>query len=240
MKRIKLQNPSDHISTHLTHWTGRKKEDDEAFSILKKIVVTKQLKFSYNTISFPDDSSITKNLMICFADIPLYQSYEHCRRYNHFGIGFNKNEMIDYGASPVLYIVENRRPHQDYLQNILTNADFQNNQSKSLISWYHSMNQPYNSNNLSEFFEREWRIIRILPFHWKQRAEETRGKYNEQPFKGEIERIEIGGDMNNEEFYLQFDSKVIENIIVPNHYAEQAEKLINDNNLACELIIIDF
>jgi hypothetical protein len=41
--------------------------------------------------------------MVCFTDVPLRHSNEHCNRYGRFGIAFHKLKMMNVGAQPVFY-----------------------------------------------------------------------------------------------------------------------------------------
>lgn len=240
IKEIDLISPPEHINKFLTHWTGRKKNDADAFDILCKIVDTKELRFSSNTISFPKATTTITNMMICFTDTPINQSLEHCSRYNSFGVSFNKNEFIEYGANPVLYLTDNRSNHQEFLTHIRYNK----NKAQNLISWFGSILQPYDSKilaskNSAEFNEREWRIIRLLPYHWIKNSEISQGAYDEYNFENKIRRNQIGADINNEEFFLSFNPSVIENIIVPKHYQDKGQALIDRNGLKCDLYVIN-
>lgn len=244
MKQIKLNKRPNHINEYLTHWTGRKKTAKQSFEILEKIVNSKKLRFSENTNSFPSSKIENKNLMICFTDTPITQSHEHCLRYNYFGISFNKKEMIDHGANPVLYLVDNRQNNQEYLHQFLMQHLFPSNETSLLMSWFSSISQPYDTKilahkNSAEFYEREWRLNRILPFHWLSTSEASQGKYNEYPFKGKMEREQIGADINRELFYLEFDPIIIENIIVPKSYEKKGQALIKRAGLKCELLVIN-
>lgn len=41
--------------------------------------------------------------MVCFTDVPLRHSSEHCKRYGRFGIAFQKLKLMNVGAQPVFY-----------------------------------------------------------------------------------------------------------------------------------------
>ena len=239
---IKFNDKPDHISEYLTHWTGRAKTQDEAFAILKKIIETAQLKFSYNLVSFPDNKSMTSNLMVCFTDTPIKYAKEHCKKYGYFGISFNKNKLIGCGANPVLYLMDNRREYQSYFLNFLMNSTTElNNEKKILVNWFASAGQPYNTkpydiNHFPEYFEREWRIAgRVFPYLWIESDEKYRGKYNEYEFDGEMQRQLTG---NDEDFFLKFDEDIIENIIVPESFHLQAEQFLAEQKINSELILL--
>lgn len=238
MREVKLIKPPDHINRYLTHWTGRGKGKKESFEILSIIVNTNELKFTPCKISYPDDIWKTTNEMICFTDTPITQSYNHCKKYNYFGISFNKDKIIEFGASPVLYIVENRRCHQKGMKQHTTTTIFENNEIDNLITWYDSIGQPYNTEDLFQYEEREWRIIRILPYKSNKIQEEARGPYNEYPYKGTIRSQPSSNKLKEEDFFLKFDPDIIENIIVPEEYIKEGQELLNRNKLKCELIVL--
>ena len=246
LKRINLEQEPNHINPFLTHWTGKNKDDEKAFEILTTIIENKQLKFSSCETSFPESMPVVNNSMICFTDTPIEQSSNHCKLYGHFGISFSKEELIDYGANPVLYVVDNRKEYRkfmdDFLSSIKTNI---NNESKNKLSWVISCFQPFDSkkfsgDNWAEYLEREWRIIRVLPLHWLEVSEQISGPYNEFKFKGEIIAKKTSESKNVDEFFLQFDKSIIRNIIVPYDFdIKRAEELIKKNDLNIELIVIN-
>jgi hypothetical protein len=238
ISNIRLNKTPIHINEFLTHWTGRKKGTNP-FDILSTIISTRELKLSTITISFPNSKINFKTKAICFTDTPIKHSYDHCRRYNYFGISFDKEELIKYGASPVLYLVSNRKRNQEFINNI----NYTTNEDKSLMAWVKASLQPYDTkkfktNNWAEFQEREWRINRILPLRELKAMELAQGSFNEFPFKGKIRRLQVTQKSDEDEFYLKFKKSLIKNIIVPVKFRQQAKKLIRDNNLKCKLILL--
>jgi hypothetical protein len=231
INKVRLLPNPDHINKFLTHWTGRKtKADDEAaFHILKTIVESKELKFGLHNTSFPSSKEQEKNTMICFTDTPIRQSLYHCIEYGFFGISFNKSAIIEYGASPVLYIVENRRVHREEI----TKYSFQ--EPNLLMTWFSSVSQPYDPKEIksaSYFHEREWRIIRKLTNHNNTIAS------NNYPFQGTIRPNKVENSVQTD-YYLKFDPSIIENIIVKPNYCARAVELVRNNNLKCEILLIE-
>jgi hypothetical protein len=92
----------DYISDELIHWTGRDKTDDMAFAALKTICQEEILRLSYCPNYTAEDYN-PKAAMVCFTDIPLRYSKEHCGKFGRFGVAFKKSRMIAYGANPALY-----------------------------------------------------------------------------------------------------------------------------------------
>ena len=202
--------------------------------------------------------------MICFTDTPIEQSLEHCQRYNYFGISFNKEKLIECGANPVLYMVENRKSNQEFLFDFrmdkygaFEHFFYKNNELRNKLSWFSAISQPYKTKKVvekgfAEYLEREWRIIRVLPSDFTKNSIRTGGSYNEN-FKGEIERkMEVIDTSNNpcytdekklierEMFYLPFDYSFIENVIVldKKEYIDKCKKLMKDVGLNCSLLIV--
>ena len=93
-----------YISAVLIHWTGRGKTQETAFQILETICSENILRLSYCP-TYVNSSFEPKSLMVCFTDIPLEHSQEHCSKFGKFGIAFKKSRMIEYGANPVHYII---------------------------------------------------------------------------------------------------------------------------------------
>ncbi len=237
---LSFNDRPEHISEYLTHWTGRGK-----FEILKIIIETKELKFSPNLISFPDNTTTLTSQMICFTDTPIKHSIEHCKKYGSFGISFNKEKLVTYGANPVLYLMDTRKSYHSYLLEFAEAIrSHTNNEQALLLNWFRSSMQPYNTkpndiNHFPEFFEREWRIAgRVLPFHWLENSIKQKGEYNEPNYAGKIRPHQNSDDINDVSFFLPFDPNIIENIVVPEGSAKEAEQLLIDQKLDCELISI--
>lgn len=93
----------DHyVSNELVHWTGRGKSDEQAFATLRTICEEEVLRLTFcPTYVQPDYKP--ESAVVCFTDIPLRYSHEHCGLFGRFGIGFKKSRMIKYGANPALY-----------------------------------------------------------------------------------------------------------------------------------------
>ncbi len=91
-----------YISNELVHWTGRAKQDSEAFSTLTAICKGKHLLLSYCP-NYVANGFEPRSAMACFTDIPLSHSREHCETFGRFGIAFGKQRMIAHGANPALY-----------------------------------------------------------------------------------------------------------------------------------------
>lgn len=226
-------NPSVHINPYLTHWTGRKKSENDAFEILKLILKTQRLRFSDNSISMKGDKMKVSTSMICFTDTPILQSLEHCQVYNYFGISFNKEALIQYGANPVFYFVKPRKLNIELANKSRYENDNKQFHHSTLTSYF----QPYKSgkSQFPEFKEREWRINRLLPYDW---VGETIQEYN---FKGKVIKEKRKRKTKNytHYFYLPFRKKIIENIIVPKGYEDEIKIILEELKINCKIYVIN-
>ena len=105
-----------YVSSTLVHWTGRGKHDEQALEILRTICEERLLRLTYcpNYVQ-PDISKQTE--MVCFTDIPLLHSREHCKKFGRLGIGFKKTSLMRYGANPVLYTTG---VHMDRIKKVIS------------------------------------------------------------------------------------------------------------------------
>jgi hypothetical protein len=173
-----------YISEHLVHWTGRKGTDESAFNALEAICTEKILRLSYCP-NYKNKGYEPKSAMVCFTDIPLKHSKEHCSIFGKFGIGFKKNKLIEYGANPALYTTG---VHFNRIKNIgallARMEDFEKDREwKSEIEHYQFTEeetlalqevtdflQEYSYKNEDHedyvtYYQREWRLtFRSLPF----------------------------------------------------------------------------
>lgn len=174
----------NYVNDELVHWTGRGKPDKEAFEILRTICDEETLRLSYcpNYVS-PDFEK--KSSMVCFTDIPLKHSREHCRKFGRVGIGFKKSSMIQYGANPVLYTtgihfdrikligslldrmkdMEKDREWRQEMESYIFTED----ETLALLEVTEFLQEyAYKNQDLSDYvtyYQREWRLaFRSLPF----------------------------------------------------------------------------
>lgn len=243
MKKTEIEfQDSEHINKYLTHWTKG------GFDILRTIIETKELKLSWNSTSFLDNKTKVSNMMICFTDTPIIFSEQHCKKYGYFGISFDKESLVNYGANPVLYLTEIRKPHYAFFIELSNRIPphLINEDQKTLFGWFNSIMQPF-SNNLNdksyfhEYFEREWRISgRVaMPSAMERVLKEAGITWNEIPLEGKVVRKATGKHKPyDEDFFLSYSPSIIKNIIVPKDYSSRAEQLLKDNNIDCELILI--
>jgi hypothetical protein len=106
-----------YVSNVLTHWVGRGKTPEEQYFILtNRILKEKELLYGSCPWHFSSKYGgvIKYNIrMISFADIPFSECANHCNKYSHFGLSFDKHYLANCLASPVGY-VQHPLIHQNY------------------------------------------------------------------------------------------------------------------------------
>lgn len=173
-----------YINDSLVHWTGRCKDQEEAFSILGTICDEQILRLSFCPTHVQPDLQ-PRITMVCFTDIPLEHSHVHCSKFGRFGIAFKKSSMIAYGANPVLYTTgkhlgrirlvyklldrmrdqEKDREWRDILETYSYNEDelVALLEVIGLLQEYSYKNQ--DGSDYLTYYQREWRLMfNVLPF----------------------------------------------------------------------------
>lgn len=233
------------ISKTLTHWTGRDKPDSEAFQIIENIIKTKKLFLTYcpNYPNLPDNRQI-RTMMVCFTDIPLHLSQEHCARFGKFGIGFSKEKMTQYGANPVLYTtkemnervetfisligrLQSEEVDREWRDSKLNNDvgdryQFTSEQFYAMFELAGFMqNYQYNDTSI-DYYQREWRInYETLPKALGLEPQDTAGQ-------GALHGYIGSGNKKKTACSMLFDLNDIDFIVVPREYEEQTRILMNE------------
>ena len=157
--------PDDgYISEYLVHWTGRD-GDETGAKILSIIASTCQLLLSYNVFHILDIYNKIREKMVCFTDVPLSLSAQHCTSYGRFGIAFHKIRLINVGAQPVFYATHANKSDLDVIFNFLQNQNQDNGISTkvfdALLRHFYFMQTFSNGKADSKdayYYEREWRL----------------------------------------------------------------------------------
>lgn len=174
----------EYISESLIHWTGRKKSDEESFEILKSICDEQILRLTYCP-NYVHENYKPESVMVCFTEIPIRFSAQHCNKFGKFGIAFNKIAMIDYGANPALYTTNRHFERIKHIGTLLARMkDFEKDREwkedlepyqfsedetialmevLELLQEYSYKNQ--DGSDYVNYYQREWRLtFNILPF----------------------------------------------------------------------------
>jgi hypothetical protein len=181
---------------------------------------------------------------VCFTDIPLILSAEHCKGFGHFGIGFSKERMMSYGANPVLYTTpEMNERVEKYIElfgrlqgeevdrewrDATLNDDVGDRYQFSTEQFYamselagFMQNYKYNDESV-DYYQREWRINeQTLPRVFG-------GKEQTIPGQGAIYGAIGKGDRKRITYSMMYDLNDIDFIVVPREYALQAEELVKN------------
>jgi hypothetical protein len=233
----------DFISNTLTHWTGRDKSDDEAFSTLKQIISTKKLLLTYcpNYPRLALNRQL-KTMMVCFTDIPLNLSREHCYKFGKFGVGFSKEVMVRYGANPVLYTtramndkvetfisligrLQSEEVDREWKDAKLNNDvgdryQFSSEQFYAMVELAGFMQNYQYSDTSIDYYQREWRI------NYETLPKGNGLKPQVIPGQGAIHDSIGEGARKRTACSMLYDLNDIDYLIVPRAFQERAQLLI--------------
>ncbi len=123
--------------------------------------------------------------MVCFTDLPLSFSAEHCSKFGRCGIGFRKDAMIAYGANPVFYTTSKHLARIQHIETLLATMKelekdrewknaiekypFSEDETVALMEVLEFLEE-YSYKNEDDgpylhYYQREWRLpLGILPF----------------------------------------------------------------------------
>lgn len=244
LKRI-LFSSYTHIGTSLVHWTGRKKAPDEAYTIIDKICESQQLRMSFCP-KYVEGAFTPQTSMVCFTDIPLYLSQRHCSLFGKFGIGFNKNRLIDYGANPVLYTT---RRHFDRIRSIFGIQDIMLEAERDR-EWQKQFS------SIAAFSEEQtWALYEILgylqEYSYHDRDHDQYVTYHQREWRLSFDCLELqtsglSNEVGKKSFAIEngashrvfnFDKADIDFIVVPKSHKKEAKPLAN--KLGCKLKIYE-
>ncbi|MFZ4701099.1 MAG: abortive infection system antitoxin AbiGi family protein [Candidatus Methylumidiphilus sp.] len=153
-----------YISDYLIHWTG-KNGDDKGAEILSIIASECQLLLSYNILHIFDIHHNVHERMVCFTDVPLYHSQQHCQRYGRFGIAFHKLKLMNVGVQPVFYASHACKRDMNVIYKFLadqaTNTTIDSRLFDALNRHFYLIQRLSDGKADSKdtfYYEREWRI----------------------------------------------------------------------------------
>lgn len=220
-------NDQNSSNEFLIHWTGRGKNAEDSFCILKKIIESKRLKFGTNSLvqestrkktpskKLDNDSPIDCiQKMVCFTDIPIEQSKTICGNYNCFGIRFRKDALALYGVSPVHYILPQfYESYNNWSHEIFNNCYNGESTFDVLVSLCQPSQDCVNGKFIDFYKEQEWRLF----------------PYNDnKSFQIEEE----------DGCYLQFSVEDVDSIIVLDSYLNEAREFLKKIHIDLNIIPI--
>jgi hypothetical protein len=215
---MNAHSDNGYISDYLIHWTG-KQGDDQGARILSIIARTLRLLLSYNDLHMFDWSHKICEKMVCFTDVPLRHSDEHCARYGKFGIAFRKLKLMNVGTQPVFYASHACKRDMSTIFKFLQEQVHDTTLDPDLFRALHR--HFYFIQCLSDeradardtfYYEREWRLGEqtLVP---EAKLQRPNAKYHAQqegypPYTGRL--VEEDGNS-----YFQFDREDVAFLIVP-------------------------
>lgn len=234
-----------YVNNELIHWTGRGSSENEAFSTMETICEEKVLRLSYCP-NYDKDNFKPRSAMVCFTDIPIKYSREHCNKFGKFGIAFRKDRMIEYGANPAMYTtryhferikklsnlvdrmldLEKDREWKDAIEPYIFTEDqtLALKEVSELLQEYSHRNE--DTKEYATYYQREWRLT-----------------FNSLDFSGGVKPHQEGTTcfyIRNGKPYeiFKFVSMDVAYIVVPIRYWLRAKKI--SKKLKCKIKIHEF
>lgn len=221
-----MPHDNGYISEYLIHWTG-KDGDEKGAEVLSIIASTCQLLLSYNQLHIFDMHHKISEKMVCFTDIPLPHSHQHCRRYGRFGIAFHKLDLMNVGAQPVFYASHACKCDMDviftFLQDQVRNTTIDPTLFRALHRHFYFIQQFSDTKADSKdafYYEREWRLGEqtLVP---PEKLNRPNAKYRCRqegypPYTGRLVR-------NGDNIYFDFDKGYVAFLIAPQDWQIKIE-----------------
>ena len=215
------QQDNGYISDFLIHWTG-KDGDEKGSEVLSIIASTCRLLLSYNRLHIFDINHEIHEKMVCFTDVPLAYSEQHCSQYGRFGIAFKKLSLMNVGAQPVFYASHACKRDMDiifkYLQEQIKKTTIETALFEALHRHFYYIQRLSDGRadqNNTYYYEREWRLGEqtLVP---PEKLNCPNSKYYCQqegypPYTGRLAR-------KADKSYFDFDKEHVAFLIAPQNY----------------------
>lgn len=223
-----------YVSNYLIHWTGRK-DDSSGLNNLLSILRDNRLKFGIREIlevGLETKKAAVELEMVCFTDVPIRHSYDHCKKYGRFGIAFEKKYLADNGAQPVFYytpLVE--QDVKKVIRFMLEDgeASVPLDIFKALQRHF-CFSQPYSGGGMdsphASYYEREWRLC--TPYLDENYGQD--GVISKRLLEGEPMPLGKLEEDHNGSFF-PFKEADISFVVVPSDYEAQLRAGLPDRQL---------
>ena len=207
-----------YISDYLIHWTG-KDGDRRGAEVLSIIASTLRLLLSYNQIHIFDWYHEVHEKMVCFTDVPLRHSDEHCKRYGRFGIAFHKLKLMNVGAQPVFYASHACKRDMDtifsFLQKEMLEPTLPQGVFTALLRHFYFI-QRLSDGRADQrdtyYYEREWRLgEQTLVPEEKLNRQNARYWCQQEGYPPYTGRLIVDGDKT----YFAFDQDDVAFLVCP-------------------------
>ncbi|MGA2466975.1 MAG: abortive infection system antitoxin AbiGi family protein [Thermodesulfobacteriota bacterium] len=216
-----MSSDNGYISDYLIHWAGRDKSPEERVSVLSRIVTDCRLRLTRNEFFFNGSLKFDEE-MVCFTDVPLARSQQHCAKYSQFGIAFYKKQLMGKGAQPVFYFThvfkkDMGRIHRfviEQLKNSTIAPDVLRALHRQIYFTQQFAEGPADRHDIA-YYEREWRIG---PFSLKREGQDFLEWYSEHDRLTPITGILV---TEGDEQYFKFEQADVAFLIAPNQFIAQ-------------------
>lgn len=218
-----MNQPTDngYISDNLIHWTG-KNGDDDGVQNLSAIVSTCRLRLSYNRVHILDIRHELHEKMVCFTDVPIQHSREHCLRYGKFGVAFDKKQLMFVGAQPVFYAPIAAQKDMNIIFNFFLAQQKEPTLPVRILDALHR--HFFLTQRLSDgpqfarntfYYEREWRLgeqnLKTEEEHAREMKAWADGNDQEGTYQAYFGRLVRDGDKS----FFAFDSEQVAFLVAP-------------------------
>jgi hypothetical protein len=240
--KMAIPHDNGYISDYLIHWTG-KNGDENGAEVLSIIASTCKLLLSYSRLHIFDMYHEIHEKMVCFTDVPLSHSIQHCQCYGRFGIAFHKLKLMNLGAQPVFYASHACKRDMDvifkFLQDQARNTTIDPTLFRALHRYFYFI-QRFSDDRADRkdafYYEREWRLGEqtLIPPEKLDRpnAEYWCQQEGYPPYTGRLVR-------DGDNIYFDFDKEYVAFLVAPRDWQDKIrdphrfpiytyEELIND------------
>jgi len=214
-------NDKGYISDYLIHWVGKGKSPEERVSVLSEIATTCRLRLSKNELFFNGSLGIDER-MVCFTDVPLAHSEQHCAKYSPFGIAFHKVRLMGKGAQPVFYFTHIFKRDMGkiyrFVLDQINNPTLDPRVVEALHRHFYFMKefaQERADRHDTAYYEREWRIGELC---LRPKGQDEGKWYLEQDWcPPTLGTLLIEGD----KAYFEFEKDDVKFLVAPNQFITQ-------------------
>jgi hypothetical protein len=183
--------------------------------------------------------------MVCFTDIPLWESAAHCARFGHCGIAFHKQALIAYGANPVFYTTKAHFERVVEISKLLDRmVDLEADRE------WRSEAEPYTFTEDQTLALLET-LCFLQEYGYRGREDDEAINYTQREWRLAFRALPFAGEGKTQEpgmscFYIRgsksypnvaFGSSDVSYLVVPREFRSEAESLAAD--LGCGLRIFE-
>lgn len=216
-----MSGDNGYVSNYLIHWAGKDKSPEERVSVLSRIATTCRLRLSKNELFFDGSFGIDEK-MVCFTDVPLAHSEQHCAKYSRFGIAFHKLQLMGKGAQPVFYFTHIYKQDIGKIYRFVLDEINEQTLDPRIVEALHrhfyfmkEFAQERADRHDTAYYEREWRIGE--PCLRPKEQDEGRWYLEHDWHPPTLGTLVTEGD----EKYFEFEQADVAFLVAPNEFIAQ-------------------